>query len=455
MILKTTSRNLTQGSIIRQILTIAFPILFGQVFQNLYNSVDSIVVGNFVGTTALAAVTSCGDISQLIVGFFTGLSIGSGVLFSRYFGARENVRLHEAIHTAVMFAILLGIFMALLGEAVTPQLLRLVDCPGDVYKEALLYLRIYIVGIFFTSIYNVASSVLRAVGDTKRPMYYLCAACCSNIILDLLFVRGLKMGVEGVAIATVISQLFSVCLVFTNMLKTDDVHKLVIRELKIKRDILFDVLKLGLPAAVQSCLISFSNLYLQRYINGFGASAMAGVGAAKKIDKFVAEVSQSIGMATSVFVSQNYGAKKYDRISKSIPSIIAASFTGVSAIGIPVFYFASFFIRIFTSEAEALHYGEMMITTIVPFYFLQALHQIFSNVIRGCGHSGAAMVTTALGLILFRQIYLAVAMFVNYNLQNVFISFPVGWACSALLSVVYYWVYIHRQIINNRGLVLE
>ncbi len=443
--MKAGSRDLTHGNIVRQILVIAFPILLAQLFQSLYNSVDSIVVGNFVGTTALAAVTACSDISRLLVGFFTGLSAGFGVLFSQHFGAKDFKKLHDAIHTAMLFAVLLGAAMAVTGIALTPLLLKLVDCPQDVYPEALLYLRIYFVGVFFTSIFNIASGVLRAVGDSKTPLYYLTAACGLNIALDLLLVICFHMGVQGVAVATIVSQCLSVCLIFRNMLITPDVYRVTLKELRLHRIILSRVLKLGLPAAIQNCIISFSNLFIQRYINSFGSSAMAGIGAAKKVDKYVSVVAGSIGMATAIFIGQNYGAKKNDRVRKGILSTIAISFCGITLLGFPVYYFAHALIRVFTADEEAIRYGVAMIRIIVPLYYTQALHQIFSNTVRGYGRSAMAMMTTAGGMIVCRQLYLAIAMHLDYNVQNIYFSYPVGWICSAVLSVTFYLLIIRKK----------
>jgi len=443
--LKAGSRDLTHGNIIREILMIAFPILFTQVFQSLYNSVDSIVVGNFVGTTALAAVTSCSDIARLLVGFFTGMSVGFGVLLSQYFGAKDYQKLRDAIHTALLFAVFLGAAMAVAGIILAPTLLELVKCPGDVYPEALQYLRIYLIGVFFTSIYNIASGVLRAVGDSRTPLYYLAAACGLNVILDLLFVTVFQMGVQGVAIATIFSQCMAVFLVFRNMLTTKDVYSVSPKELCIDRVILSRVLKLGLPAAIQNSLITFSNLFIQRYINSFGSSAMAGIGAAKKIDKYVSVVAGAIGLATAVFVAQNIGAKKYDRVRKGIWSTLAISFTGIALIGLPAYFFAPWLIRIFTADVEAIRFGEAMIKTIVPLYYAQALHQIFSNVVRGYGYSSMAMITTAIGMVVCRQIYLITAMQLDYNVHNIYTSYPVGWICSAVMSIIFYLLILRKK----------
>ena len=439
------SVDMTEGNVIYQLISFAIPILLGQLFQSLYNSVDSIVVGNFAGTTALAAVTASGDISHLIVGFFTGLSTGSSVLFARYFGSREYDRLHDAIHTALLFAVILGLVMTVAGVSCAPVLLSIVDCPEDVYPEALQYLRIYLFGVFLTSVYNVASGVLRSVGDSKSPFYYLVTASITNIVLDILFVCGCKMGVAGVAIATVISQLVSVTLVLSKMLHTSDVYKLIPGDLHINKQILKEVMALGLPAAVQTGLISCSNLIVQRYMNGFGAAAMAGSGAAKKIDRYVGLIGQSLGLTTSTFVSQNMGARKPERAFKGIWSVMWMSFLAVVVLGVPIYYNADMFLRIFTAEPEAIGYGALMVHTMMPFYYFQSLHQIFSNAVRGCGKSLVAMFTTIAGLIVCRQIYLAIAMAVDYNIENVFFAYPAGWICSSSFAILYYWFVVHRS----------
>ncbi|MDE6589607.1 MAG: MATE family efflux transporter, partial [Oscillospiraceae bacterium] len=354
---RKSSTDLTEGNIAKQLIIFALPILMGQVFQNLYNSVDSIVVGNFVSTQALAAVTSSADISRLLVGFFTGLAAGSGVLFSRYFGAKDEKNLHDAIHTGLFFSLILGVTMAVVGIIITPLLLKMVDCPADVWNDSVTYLRIYFIGVLFTSLYNVASGVLRAVGDSRHPFYYLVAASCTNIVLDLLFVAVFQMGVAGVAIATIISQFLSVTLAVRQMLTTNDVYKLIPKDLKIDGRILKEVLVLGLPAAIQSGLISLSNLFVQRYINGFGSAAMAGTGAAKKIDNYVGMVAMSLGQATPAFIGQNMGAKKPERAFRGLWTVVGLGFATIAVIGPVIFFNAEFFVRLFTKDAAAVAYG--------------------------------------------------------------------------------------------------
>lgn len=443
--MKRSSTDLTQGNIVRLIIIFAFPILVGQIFQNLYNSVDAIVVGNYVGTTALAAVSSSADIAQLLVGFFTGLSTGCGVLFARYFGAKDYAKVHDSIHTALAFAMALGLSMAVLGIIFTPLLLNIVGCPQDVYAEASLYLRIYLAGILFTSIYNVGAGILRAVGDSKSPFYFLVIASCTNIILDLLFVAYLGMGVAGVAFATIISQLGSVSMVFYRLIKTDDVYKVTLSDLKVDKALLLEVIDLGLPAAVQSSLISVSNLFVQRYINGFGSSAMAGIGAAKKIDKFVGLTSQSIGLSVTTFVSQNHGAGKLRRAFDGIKCCMAINFVMIAALGIPVYFMADTFVRIFTSDAAAIGYGVSMIKIMMPLYIFQSLNALFSGATRGFGKSRNVMVLSILGMVVCRQIFLAVSMSIERTVTNVYYGYPIGWGFSALFVFLYYYFEIKKK----------
>lgn len=441
--MKKTSMDLTRGSIVKMILLFALPIYIGQVFQNLYNSVDAIVVGKFVGTTALASVSSCTDISFLLTGFFTGLSTGSGVLFARHFGAKDHQKLHDTIHTAVLFSIILGVTMATLGILLTPVLLKIVGCPEDVYPLSSQYLRVYLIGVLFTAMYNVGSGILRAVGDSRSPFIYLVIASLINIVLNLLFVIVFRMGVLGVAVATIISQGTSVMLVLRQLMKTQDVYRLNLKELKINKEILLQVMDLGLPAALQSCMLSISNLFVQRYVNAFGSLAMAGVGAAKKIDKFVGLVGQSLGQATATFVSQNLGAKRADRAFKGIRTCLVMAFISVAVMGIPVYYNAGFFISLFTEDTAAAAFGIAMVQVMLPCFFVQSVNQVMSNATRGFGKSRMVMLCSLSGMIGVRQLYLAISTHFSSDIRFVYAGYPIGWFFSALFVCIYYFAVIH------------
>lgn len=444
-----SSVDLTEGSIVKSIILFALPLLLGQIFQNLYNSVDSIVVGRAVGVTALAAVTSCADISNLLIGFFTGLSVGAGVAFSRFFGAKDFERLHRSIHTAILFSIMVGVAMVIIGITLSPFLLHMVDCPDEVYSEALTYLRIYFIGVMFTAIYNVQSGVLRAVGDSRTPLSFLIIASVTNIILDIIFVVILKMGVAGVAIATILAQGESVVLVTIKMLRTSDVYKLVPGDLKIDGGLLKEILRLGIPAAIQSCLITFSNLFVQRYVNGFGTAAMAGTGAAKKIDNYISQLTVALAQSLTTYISQCIGAGKTDRAFRSIRYAILINFGTIAVVSVPLYIFAGEVSTLFTSDPEALRHSVLMIRTLIPLYVLQSFHQIFSNSVRGFGKSLVTMITSVAGLIAMRQIFLAIAMIIDHNIRLVYLGWPVGWFFSALFAFIYFMFAIalpyHRQ----------
>lgn len=437
---------MTQGSVSVLLIQFALPILLGQIFQNLYNSVDSLIVGQFVGKEALAAVTCCSDISQLLVGFFTGLSAGAGILLSRLYGAKDHPTLRRALHTALVFSSILGLFMALMGIVSTPLLLSLTECPQDVYGLAVLYLQVYFVGILFSSLYNMGAGILRAVGDSKRPLAYLIIASTINILLDVLFVVELKLGVMGVAMATVISQFLSVMLVVQQLMCKGQLYQLSIRELYVDWRLLKEIVNLGIPAALQASLLSLSNLFVQRYINLFGSAAMAGVGAAKKIDKFIGLISQSLGLAITTFISQNLGANRPDRALHSIRICFFLCLSSISVLGIPTYFFAEKLMGLFTSDVNAIQFGVETMRTMLPLYIFQSINQIYSNASRGFGHSQMVMVLSLTGMIICRQIFLLVSFQISPAIQNVYLCFPVGWGCSAC----FVWVYF--QLVKKRSI---
>lgn len=437
--------DLTTGNMYSLLLRFTLPIIAGQLFQNLYNSVDAIVVGRMVSHTALAAVTSCGDISMLLTGFFSGFSVGAGVVFSKYYGARDDKRLRAAIHTAMLFALLLGAAMVMLGIMFTPQLLRMIDCPTDVFPEALDYLRVYLIGIFFTSLYNVGAGVLRAVGNSKAPLEYLIAAGCVNIVLDIVFVAGLRLGTMGTALATILSQAFSVALVGCNMLRTKEVYAFRLAELCIDRRLLWEIVCMGMPAAIQTSLIALSNLFVQRYINHFGSTAMAGIGAAKKIDRLVGMTAQSAGLACTTFVSQNLGAGKYERVEEAIRKSVFLGVAASVAVGTPIYLCAPQFAALFTDNAQAAAYAVRMMQVIVPTYAGLAIDQTLSNAIRGYGRSVVAMTLSMFGLIGCRQVFLFVTMRLSPCVENIYWAYPVGWTSSMLVLSIYYFARLRRK----------
>lgn len=442
--LKKSSVDLTEGVVYKQLIVFAVPILLGQIFQNLYNSVDSIVVGRIVGKTALAAVSASADISNLLISFFTGLSTGAGVLFAKCFGAKEYDDLHKATHTAIAFSLILGVLLSAVGVAATSWLLRIVDCPADVFAEAEIYLKIYLFGSLFTVLYNVEAALLRSIGDSGSPFRYLVISSCANVVLDFVFVGIFKIGVAGAAAATVLSQLLSVVMATYKMLRTEDVYKLVLKDLRIDARILYELLRLGVPAAFQTSLISISNLFVQRYINAFGSSAIAGIGVAKKIDRFAGLASNSIGLSLMTFIGQNVGANKKSRAIHGLHVSLIICLIYVVIVGVPLYLFAPAFVRIFSTDAETVMYGVAMVQTMMPLYFTQVANNIYANAVRGFGKSSAVMILSLIGMVGVRQLFLAVSMNMSWDVKNIYYAYPISWAAAALLVILYYLVTIRR-----------
>ena len=337
------------------------------------------------------------------------------------------------------FSIVLGVIMAAVGILLTPLLLRIVSCPAEVVPEATLYLRIYLAGILFTSLYNVGSGVLRAVGDSRDPFIYLVIASITNIILDVVFVVLLDMGVMGVAFATVIAQALSVVLTFGNMLRTKEVYQLRWKDLKIHKEHMKKIMSLGLPAALQASIVAISNLFVLRFINMCGVGAMGGIGTAKKIDKFVVMIPYSLALAATTFVSQNLGAKKPERAFRGVRVALLLSLGYIAVGGILLYIFSDLAISLFTSDPVTIGYGSEMLRVVVQFYFFYTVYHLYSNVVRGFGKSRATMVLSLLGMVVCRQLFLQISMAVNFTVRNIYYAYRASLQknhslCQALLK---------------------
>ncbi len=436
---------LTEGNILTGLVRFSVPIVAGQLLQTLYNSVDSIVVGRCVGTSALAAVTANTPITQFFVGFFMGMSIGASVLLARSFGGKEFSELKRGIHTAVTFSLSLGIAVAVLGAVFAPALLKVVSCPADVYGEALIYLRIYMAGALCLTMYNMGSAVLRSVGDSRSPFIYLMVSSFLNIVLDILFVAVFGMGVEGVAIATVIAQFTSAVLTFRRMMSMDMRYCFSFREMGLDGSLLKEIVYLGLPAGVQASVIALSAIFLQRYVNSFSSAAIAGLGSAMRIDSFAAMPCIALGLAMTTYIGQNTGAKRYERARKGISISLAAMAVMVAAVAIPAYFFAVQLLGIFSTDPEVVYYGVRMLRTIMPLYFLMGLNHLLGGIIRGYGYSLAAMLATLGGIVAARQIWLAVTLHISHDIQLIYWGYPLGWAVAALTLVIFYLRVIRRK----------
>jgi len=430
--------DLTEGNIAIQMILFSLPILVGYIFQTVYNNVDSLVVGNFVGKEALAAVNTCTPVYNLLVGFFIGMSTGASVIFSKCLGAQNYEKLKDAIHTTVFFALVLGIALGVIGVLGVDVLLNILNCPDDIYQYAGEYLRIYIAGLVFTAFYNVGAAVLRSVGDSQSPFYALVISCIVNIILDVFFVVVIPWGVAGVALATVIAQGGSVVLVFRRMMLMDSRYAFSFREMKLDKSLIREIISYGLPAGMQSGLVAFSNLFVNRYTNGFGSSLMAGVGVAQKLDRFVSMPAMALGLAVTTFVSQNVGAQKHERTEKGIRITILMGIAIVMAMGIIMYPYAEALMRLFNRDADVVRYGAAMMRILIPMYTLMAVTQVFSGTLRGYGHAKAVMILSLVGMVVIRQIYLAIFLRLFRSEYVIFIGYPVGWFFSAFNQVTYY-----------------
>ena len=438
---KTTTRNMTEGSIAGQVILFALPLMLGNVFQMLYNTVDSIVVGNFVGTQALAAVGSTTMIVNMMVFFFNGFSTGAGVVIANYFGARNLKALHKAIETTMAATFVLSVLFTLAGVAAVRPMLRFMATPEDVFGEATTYLQIYIGGISGLLIYNMGSGILRAVGDTMRPLYFLVMTSVLNILLDLLFVLGFHCGIEGVAWATVLSQFISALLILALLTRSDDIYRLSWHDLRIDRAILGSIFAIGLPAGIQSVITAFSNVFVQSYINFFGSSCMAGWSCYNKLDQFVMLPMQSMSMAATTFVSQNIGAGREERANRG--TVITVSMAvGVTAVIVALLcLFAALAVGLFSPDESVIAYGVLFIRANCFFLLFNCVNHVLAGALRGRGDSRGPMIIMLLSFVGIRQIYLfAVTRFVANTPLLVGFGYPVGWTACCIIEVAYFFL---------------
>lgn len=433
------SMDMTQGSISRQLISFAFPLLIGNLFQQLYNTVDTWVVGNFVSDNAFAAVGSMGPIVNMFIGFFLGFSAGAGALISQNFGAKNEDAIEKLVHTAIVMTFIIGLIFTVSGHLLTPILLDFAKIPEAVRPEAKSYLSIYFSGIMGLVFYNMGAAILRAVGDSKRPFYFLVICAVTNTLLDLLFVLVFGMKVEGVALATVISQGISAILIIVALLRSDSCIRLQWKKLRINRHLLGRIVTLGVPSALQVSITSFSNIFVQSYINYFGPNCMSGYTAYSKIDMLLFLPAQSVSLATTTFVGQNLGCGQVKRARKGVTNslLIAIGVTGI--LMIPVLIFSGDVVRFFTSQEESIRYGTLFLRYITPFYLLTCFTQVYSSALRGAGNSRAPMVIMISSYVLFRQIYLAIMASVWNEVIPITMGYPAGWILCCTIFMIYYY----------------
>ena len=434
-----TQNQITEGIIWKQLLLFFFPIVLGTFFQQLYNTADTIVVGRFVSKEALAAVGgSAAQIVNLVVGFFVGLASGASVMIAQYYGAGDRPQVNRALHTAYAFSIAGSVIITIVGILAAPQLLEWMNTPAETMSDAILYLRIYFGGILFVFIYNVGSSILRAMGDAKRPLYFLIVCCVLNIILDIVLVLIFHMGVAGVAIATIFSQAVSAVLITITLLRSRDLYQLDLRQIRFHKSALRSLVWIGFPTGLQSIMYNITNMLIQAFLNTFGTDTVAAWTAFGKIDSFYWMVNNAFGIAVTTFVGQNYGAAKYDRMKKSVR--IGLGMALCTALLITAFFYCAGtpLFRIFTADEQVVSIGIHMLHRIAPAYFLFVFIELLSGALRGTGDVIIPMIMTCCGVCLLRILWLFFIVPIFPGLDTIILSYPVTWFITAVLFILYY-----------------
>ena len=440
-----STMDMTRGKPWRLITAFAIPVLLSQVFQQLYNTADALIVGRFLGDEALAAVSSSGTLIFLIISFFTGMSMGASVTISRYFGAGDYARVSRAIHTNVLLAILCGIVLTVFGVALTPTFLRWMGTDPDVLPEAISYFRYYFFGILAVVMYNTCKGIMNALGDSRRPLYYLILSSLVNIVLDLLFIAVFHWGVWSAAAATTISQAVSMVLCLIHLTKKGTIYQVRLRDLRLDREMLGQIFRYGLPSGVQNSVIGFANVIVQSNINSFGKLAMAAYGAYSKLEGFAFLPVTSFTMALTTYVSQNLGAGEYDRARKGSRFGIITSLLLAELIGVLMYLFAPQLTAIFTETPEVIALGVEQARTISLFYCLLAFSHAVASVCRGAGKAFVPMTIMLVFWCVVRIAYITTVMHFVHDIQYIYWAYPITWSLSSIVYLIYYhfsdWVH--------------
>ena len=430
--------DFTQGSIQKSLLAFAFPLFLGNLFQQLYNAADSLIVGNWLGSQALAAVSSSSPLINMMVGFFNGMAIGAGVIISRNFGARNREALDRAIHTDLAFGLSAGILMTVLGSIFTPTILRWMQTPEDIMPNSIEYFRVYCLGIVFSLMYNTCMGIMNALGDSRHPLYYLIISSVTNVVLDILFVAGFGGGVGFAALATIISQALSVILSLKRLFRGQEgVYRVEIRKIRFHRQTLVEILRFGLPAGVQNSVIGFANIVVQTNINSFASAAVAGSGAYSKIEGFAFLPVTCFSLALTTCIGQNLGAKRYDRAKKGAVFGIFCSITLAELIGLGVFLLAPWLISMFNSESEVVAFGVRQCRTEAFFYCFLALSHCMAGILRGAGKATIPMFIMFGSWCLLRVAYLTIVLSFYHEIWIVYSAYPLTWTISSVAFIIY------------------
>ena len=438
---------ITEGVIWKQILLFFFPILFGTFFQQLYNAADALIVGRFVGKEALSAVGGgTGTVINLLVGFFVGLASGATVIISQYYGAKREEMVGYAVHTAMAFSLAGGLVMTVGGLLAAPGILRAMDTPADVLEPATLYIRIYFLGMVGNLVYNVGSGILRAVGDSRRPLYFLIASCMTNIVLDILLVVVLRMGVAGAALATILSQLLSAALVILVLVRTRDMHHLELKRIGFDGRMFKRIIRIGFPAGLQSVMYSLSNIIIQTAINGEGTDTVAAWTVYGKVDVVFWMIVSAFGIAITTFVGQNYGAGKIDRVRKGIRSCLGMTAVSTVVVSALLYLTCGGIYTLFTDDVEVLRIGVEMTRFLVPTYITYICIEILSGALRGVGDCWIPTLICLTGVCLIRVVWIMAAVPHFPGVTSIIFSYPLTWVITTVLFGVYYCLFSKIRI---------
>ena len=448
------ANGITEGVIWQQLLLFFFPILFGTFFQQLYNAADAMIVGRFVGKEALAAVGGgTAGVIQVLVGFFVGLSSGATVIISQHYGAKHADKVSIAVHTSIAFSIIAGFVMMVGGIAIAPAVLEAMDTPADVMGPSVLYIRIYFLGLVGNLIYNMGSGILRAVGDSKRPLYFLIASCLTNIVLDVVFVVILKMGVAGAALATILSQALSAVLVIWVLMRTTDMHRLDIRKIHLDGQTLMRIIRIGLPAGLQSVMYSVSNVVVQASVNSLGTDVVAAWTAYGKIDSVFWMMINAFGISVTTFVGQNYGAGKQERVRGGVRSCMGMSALATILMSWVLYYYGVHVYGLFTTDAVVIRIGQDMMRYLVPTYITYITVEIFSGALRGVGDCWVPMIISMLGTCILRCFWMMVAVPMRPDMYNIMFCYPLTWVVTSVSFSIYYLFFSRLRVVgeNRKG----
>lgn len=429
---------MTKGPIWKKIIAFAIPLFLGNLFQQFYNTADSLIVGNFLGSSALAAVSSSGNLIFLMVGFFNGLAVGAGVVVARYFGAKKFDLVQRAIHTIITLGFFCGIALTFVGVVAAPQILVLMGTPPEVLPNSVTYFRIYFCGSLAFVMYNFLVGILQAVGDSRHPLMYLIISSVTNIILDLILVAGFHFGVGAAALATVISQCLSALLCFLHLLRGSKEYRIYLSKLRLDSLLLKQIISNGLPAGLQNSIISLANVVVQSNINKFGQMAVAGCGSYSKIEGFAFLPITCFALALTTFISQNLGAKEYDRAKKGAVFGVICSVVTAELVGVVIYTFAPYLIAAFNNTPEVLSYGVAQAHTASLFYFLLAFSHCMAGILRGAGKSTVPMFVMLICWCIIRVTYITVTVHFIPDIRVIFWAYPITWTLSSILFLLYF-----------------